>query len=55
VLTEILNLSSIGVTVISCPKLINSLAQILAFNLVVTRASMGRDIELKMSLGLSCG
>ena len=54
-LTEILNLSSMGVTVISCPKLINSLAQILAFNLVVTRASMGRDIELKMSPGLSCG
>ena len=28
-----------GVTVISCPKLINSLTQILAFNLAVTRAS----------------
>lgn len=54
-LTEILNLSSMGVTVISWPKLINSLAQIFAFNLAVTRASIGRDIELKMSLGLSCG
>ena len=54
-LTDILNLSSMGVAVISCPKLMNSLAQILAFNLAVTRASMGRDIELKMSPGLSCG
>ena len=44
-----------GVTVISCPKLINLLAQILAFNLAVTRASIGKDIELKMSPGLSCG
>ena len=54
-LTEILNLSSMGVTVISWPRLINSLAQIFAFNLAVTRASIGRDIELKMSPGLSCG
>ena len=35
----------LGVTVISCPKLINSLAQLLAFNFVVTRASIGNDIE----------
>lgn len=54
-LTEILNFSSVGVTVISCSKLINSLAQILAFNFAVTRASIGKDIEVKMSLGLSCG
>lgn len=51
VLTEIF--SSMGVTVISCPKLINSLAQILAFNFVVTRASIGNDIEQNMSPGLS--
>ena len=44
-----------GVAVISCPKLINSLAQILAFNFVVTRASIGKDIEQKMSPGLSFG
>jgi len=40
--------------VIICPKLIDLLAQILALNLVVTRALIGRDIELKMSLGLPC-
>ena len=42
-----------GVTVISCPKLRNSLAQILAFNVVVTRASIGKDMEQKMSPGQS--
>jgi len=41
--------------VIIYPKLINSLAQILTLNLVVNWALTGRDIELKMSLGLPCG
>jgi hypothetical protein len=44
-----------GATVISCPKLVNSLAQILAFNFVVTRASIGKDMEVNISLGWSCG
>ena len=55
VLIEILNLSSLGVTVISCPKFINSLAQTFAFNFVVTLASIGKDTEVNISPGLSYG
>ena len=54
-LIEILNFSSLGVTVISCPKFINSLAQILAFNFVVTLALIGKDTEVNISPGLSYG
>ena len=46
VLIEILNFSSLGVTVIRCPKLINSFAHILARNFAVTLASIGKDMEV---------
>ena len=46
VLIEIINFSSLGVTVIRCPKLINSFAHILAPNFAVTLASIGKDMEV---------
>ena len=55
VLIEILNFSSLSVTVISCQKFIYLLAQIFAINFVVTLASICKGTEVNISPGLSYG